>query len=321
MNRIPGRVEAPVTAPDRSSASPVGVALHALGVAVSWSAGLGGITSLRPRLERTSFRGRSVSLRGGIGAAAGAVAAAGRAGRLLHDPAGCGAERITTAALVATTAAGAAGLADDLDAGAYDGDAPAKGLAGHLGALARGRVTTGVLKIVVIGSGALVSGVLLARHRGSCPGSVSGGRGPVATAVDAATGAVTIAAWANVHNLLDLRPGRALKTAALLSGCLLADRREGTEAGRALAAGALGVVVAALPEDLLEDTMLGDTGANAVGALVGTALAVHPSRTVRALSALAGTALVLAGERVSFTRVIARTPVLAALDGLGRRPS
>ena len=42
---------------------------------------------------------------------------------------------------------------------------------------------------------------------------------------------------------------------------------------------------------------------------------------MRALAALAGTALVLAGERVSFTRVIARTPVLAALDGLGRRPS
>ena len=50
-------------------------------------------------------------------------------------------------------------------------------------------------------------------------------------------------------------------------------------------------------------------------------LAAHPSRTVRALAALAGTALVLAGERVSFTRVIARTPVLAALDGLGRHAS
>ena len=154
-----------------------------------------------------------------------------------------------------------------------------------------------------------------------CRGPVSGGRGPVPTAVDAVTSAVTIAAWANVHNLLDLRPGRALKTAALLSGCLLADRREGTEAARTLAAGALGVAVAALPEDLMEDTMLGDTGANAVGALVGTALAAHPGRTVRVLAALAGTALVLASERVSFTRVIARTPVLAALDGLGRHAS
>ena len=315
MNRIPWRVGAPAGASDRSC--PIDVALHALGATVSWSTGLGSIKSLGPRLERTSFRGRAVSLRGGIGAAVGAVAASSRAGLLLPGPAGCGARRVTMAALTATTAAGAAGLADDLDAGAHDGDAPVKGLAGHLGALARGRVTTGTLKVVVIGSGALVSGALLARYRGSA----SGGRAPVMVAADAATGAVTIAAWADVHNLLDLRPGRALKTAALMSGALLADRREGAEAARALAAGALGVVAAALPEDLMEDTMLGDTGANAVGALVGTALAAHPSRAVRALAALAGTALVLAGERVSFTRVIARTPVLAALDGLGRRPS
>ena len=57
---------------------------------------------------------------------------------------------------------------------------------------------------------------------------------------------MTIAAWADVHNLLDLRPGRALKTAALMSGALLADRREGAETARTLAAGALGVVAAAL---------------------------------------------------------------------------
>jgi len=210
-----------------------------------------------------------------------------------------------------------AGLVDDLDAGAHDGDAPAKGLAGHLGALSRGRLTTGVLKMAMIGSGALVSGALMARRRSA----MSGESESLATAADAAISAMAIATWTNVHNLLDLRPGRALKTAALLSGALLADGREGAEASRALAAGGLGVVAAALPEDLMENTMLGDTGANAVGAVVGTALAAHPSRTVRGLAALVGTALVLASERVSFTRVIDRTPVLAALDGLGRRVS
>ena len=38
-------------------------------------------------------------------------------------------------------------------------------------------------------------------------------------------------------------------------------------------------------------------------------------------AALAGTALILTSERVSFTRVIARTPALALLASLGRRPS
>lgn len=320
-NRAPGRAAAPAALADASTAapdrSPTGVALHALGATLAWSAGAGSFEGLRPRLERTNFRGRTTSLRGGVGAAAGAVAASARIDRAVP-----GSEAVAVAALVATTTAGVAGLADDLDAGAHDGGAPVKGLTGHLGALARGRVTTGALKVVVIGSGALVSGVLLARYRNrSLLGPVAGARGPLAVAVDAATGAAVIAAWANVHNLLDLRPGRALKTAALLSGSLLIDRRRGAGASRALAAGALGIVAAALPEDLLEDTMLGDTGANAVGALVGTALAAHPGRAVRGLAALVGTGLVLASERVSFTRVIAGTPVLAALDGLGRRPS
>jgi len=53
---------------------------------------------------------------------------------------------------------------------------------------------------------------------------------------------------------------------------------------------------------------------------LGTSLACHPSRAVRAGAALSGIGLILASEKVSFSRVIADTPVLAALDGLGRRP-
>ena len=257
-----------------------------------------------------NFRGRTVSLRGGVGVAAGAVAASAQLGRALGAGAGT---RPAAAAVAATGAAGAAGLIDDLDGGAHDGDTPAKGLKGHLSALARGRVTTGAVKIAVIGSGALVAGVLLARHRAAAPL-----RRPAATALDAVVSAVTIASWADVHNLLDLRPGRALKAAALLTAPLLADRRPAAAACRALAAGCLGATAAALPGDLMEETMLGDTGANALGALAGTALAAHPARPVRVAAAAAGTGLVLASERVSFTRVIARTPALAALDAVGR---
>ena len=289
----------------------VSAALAALGTTLSWSQGLARFDVVARRLERVNFRGRTVSLRGGVGVAAGAVAASAQLGRALGAGAGT---RPAVAAVAATGAAGAAGLIDDLDAGARDGQTPAKGLKGHLGALARGRVTTGALKIAVIGSGALVAGVLLARHRSATAAPRRRG----ATALDAAVSALTIASWADVHNLLDLRPGRALKAAALLTAPLLVDRRPAAAACRALAAGCLGATAAALPGDLMEETMLGDTGANALGALVGTALAAHPARPVRALSAAAGTGLVLASERVSFTRVIARTPALAALDALGR---
>lgn len=300
---------APQARPHRPEGA-VSTALAALGTTLSWSQGIAKFDAVARRLERVNFRGRTVSLRGGVGVAAGAVAASAQLGRALGAGAGT---RPAAAAVAATGAAGAAGLIDDLDAGAHDGQTPAKGLKGHLSALARGRVTTGAVKIAVIGSGALVAGVLLARHRAAAPL-----RRPAATALDAVVSAVTIASWADVHNLLDLRPGRALKAAALLTAPLLADRRPAAAASRALAAGCLGAAAAALPGDLMEETMLGDTGANALGALAGTALAAHPARPVRVAAAAAGTGLVLASERVSFTRVIARTPALAALDAVGR---
>ena len=52
----------------------------------------------------------------------------------------------------------------------------------------------------------------------------------------------------------------------------------------------------------------------------GISLAYHPSRAVRAGAALSGIGLILASEKVSFSSVITDIPVLAALDGLGRRP-
>ena len=84
-------------------------------------------------------------------------------------------------------------------------------------------------------------------------------------------------------------------------------------------AGPLGASLAVLPADLRERVMLGDCGANAVGALLGLRLAAVPGRPARvgALAAVVG--LTLASERVSFTRVIEATPGLRELDRLGRR--
>jgi hypothetical protein len=64
--------------------------------------------------------------------------------------------------------------------------------------------------------------------------------------------------------------------------------------------------------------MLGDTGANAAGALVGTALLGATGRRGRVLALAVLTGFTLASERVSFTRVIESTPVLRELDAWGR---
>ena len=67
--------------------------------------------------------------------------------------------------------------------------------------------------------------------------------------------------------------------------------------------------------------MLGDAGANALGAMLGTAAAIGLPRPARIAALAAITGLTAASEVVSFTAVIARTPALNWADMLGRRPS
>jgi hypothetical protein len=116
-------------------------------------------------------------------------------------------------------------------------------------------------------------------------------------------------------NLFDLRPGRAIKVSLLAAAALAAAEPD----ARADVAAPVGAAVALLPNDLGERAMLGDAGANAIGAMLGVAASSLPRRA--RLAVLAGVlGLTAASEKVSFTKVIARTPPLNWLDMLGRRP-
>jgi UDP-GlcNAc:undecaprenyl-phosphate GlcNAc-1-phosphate transferase len=225
------------------------------------------------RWQRTNHRGAEVSLLSGPALAVGASAAA---------------DLPALAAAVAGLGAGLVGAYDD----AYDRarpDASAKGFRGHLGALRHGRLTGGGVKVLGIGA----TGLLACFLRGD--------RGR-----DALVGGAVVAASANLLNLLDLRPGRALKAGALAALAL-------GQAGPAGAAAAL------LPGDLRERTMLGDAGANALGAVLGLSLvARHPDRTGRALSVLV--VATAASEVVSYSRVIDAVPPLRWWDRVGRLP-
>jgi UDP-GlcNAc:undecaprenyl-phosphate/decaprenyl-phosphate GlcNAc-1-phosphate transferase len=201
------------------------------------------------------------------------------------------------------------GVLDDLR-----GSGKRRGLRGHLGALAHGEVTTGTVKL----AGLAATGLGAALLEGGEP-------------ADVAVNAGLIAGGANLLNLFDLRPGRAIKVAALAAGMIaggsaLAGRGESSPAAsarrlaglRAVAA-PTGAALALLPEDLRERAMLGDAGANALGAMLGAAAAQALPRRAR-LGLLTGiVALTVASEKVSFTRVIEATPPLRWLDMLGRR--
>lgn len=254
------------------------------------------VGSGKPRWTRTNHRGEPISLLEGPAVAvallAGAAVTGGRAG---------------AAGAVAVAGAATFGLVDDLT---EDPAGARKGLRGHLGALAHGELTTGGLKVLGIGA----TGLVAAAVAGGGSGSASA-RGAAGRVVDIATSGALIAATANLLNLLDLRPGRALKAGALGAAPLLATP------GGGLAAACVGGVLAGIGPDLAERDMLGDGGANALGAALGAAAVVAAPRPVR-LALLAGVVgLTLASERVSFTQVIERTPALRALDRWGRRPA
>ena len=319
--------------------------LPVVGAGIGVCAGLGYVLR-RKRIkasqwERTNFHGVTVSLRGGVAMAGASVASAAVASAFSDQP------RAALGGLVASLGGGLAGYIDDVDQGAHDGGKVAKGLKGHLGALAHGQVTTGVIKIAGIGASALAASALV----GSKATSVSG------KAADLALNTVLIAGTANLANLLDLRPGRALKatvlvatplsyfscadaktpasgasvtsaTASVTSGASGAPSAtpaapasaSGASAQRLLASGLNAAAITALVEDLQETTMLGDTGANAAGALLGTSLAANDSWKLRLGTTLGVVGLILASEKVSFSKVIAANPALNWLDQLWRRP-
>jgi len=226
------------------------------------------------RWQRTNFRGRTPTLLAGP-----AVTIAAATACLPSGP----------AALV-TVACGGLGLYDDLA-----GDSHARGLRGHLAALQQRRVTTGMVKLAgLVLAGAAMS--LMDRRRG----------------VDVAVDTLLVAGTANLVNLFDLRPGRALKVVAI-TGIPLATR------GATTAGAAIGAALAVLPADLAEDVMIGDCGANALGALLGWSGAHALGRCGRIAASAGVVGLTLASERVSFTEVIAGNRWLAAVDAFGRR--
>ncbi len=218
------------------------------------------------RWDRTNHRGATVSLLSGPALALAAATAS---------------DLPRAAAVVAALGAGAVGAYDD----ARDGADRAKGFRGHWGALRQGRLTGGAVKVLGIGATGLLSAHLAGRRDVLVAGGV-------------------VAASANLLNLLDLRPGRALKAGGLAAVVL-------SQPGPAAACTAL------LPGDLGERTMLGDAGANALGAVLGLALLRRaPARP--ALAVLV--AVTAASEVVSYSRVIDSVGPLRWADRLGRRP-
>lgn len=242
-------------------------------------------------LLRTNVAGRRVPAVLGLPVLAGI--AAGLAVSFALDRAGdqvLDAEGATAVALVAVVM---------FLAGSFDdrrGDERPRGFKGHLGALRGGGITGGVVKAVA-GLGAGVgAGLLLATW-------------PRSLAV-----ALLVPLTANTLNLFDRAPGRAMKFATLVAAVVVVG---GSTGAIVASAGAAGAGAAVFAFDVRARAMLGDAGANPLGAVLGLGLASLPGPGPWvAIVLLAG--LNLASERWSFSAAIEANPVLRALDRWGR---
>jgi hypothetical protein len=189
------------------------------------------------------------------------------------------------------------GLLDDLGGAGESG-----GFRGHLRALASGRLTTGAAKLF---GGAAVGVIVVSYREPDSLGRVL------------ADGAL-VALAANLGNLFDRAPGRTLKVALVAFAVLVA--LVGAEPALAGVALVVGGGAGLLTADLSERMMLGDAGANVLGAALGLGVVIGCSPGVRTAVLVVVALLNLASERVSFSRVINAVPPLRAADRWGRQP-
>lgn len=275
-----------------------------VGAVVGFLAGRLIWTALKPSwqrkaLLRQNFNGVTLPTAGGI--VIFLTIAMVEAGRAIAGAMGVGDEPSLSAARAAVLvlAGGFAflGLLDDL-AGRED----VKGAGGHVRALLKGELTSGGVK--------LIGGLALSFAAAAMVADGSAGLMLVADAL-------VIALAANLANLFDLRPGRMTKVS--LIGFVVIVVASGFGASLVPVAIAIGAAAALLIDDLHERVMMGDTGANVIGAILGLGIVSEfgNSGVLVALAVLLGFNAL--SEFVSFSKVIDSVPPLRAFDMLGRR--
>jgi UDP-N-acetylmuramyl pentapeptide phosphotransferase/UDP-N-acetylglucosamine-1-phosphate transferase len=187
-----------------------------------------------------------------------------------------------------------AGWYDDLHAGR------GRGLAGHLRELGRGRITPGIVKLVAIVAASVIVSVAA-----------------TAGVARVLLGVPVIAGCANLWNLLDVRPGRSVKF-FLVAAAVLAPFAAPHQP--LIVPAAFGAALLVLPIDLGERAMLGDSGSNLLGFVIGVALFLTLPVWGLAVALVIVMFLHYVAETLTLSRAIERTAPLRWFDRLGRAP-
>lgn len=171
-----------------------------------------------------------------------------------------------------------------------------QGFKGHFSQLRQGNLTTGALKAII----ALILVLLIVNWQQHF----------FNVSIDVGI----ILLMTNLLNLLDLRPGRALKSFLFLSLILLVFLPP-------FFLYLVPIYLATcfyLPYELKGKVMLGDTGANSLGAFLGFGYSMWDNLLAKVLLLVLLITLTLLAEKYSFTKIIENNSILRYLDNLGR---
>lgn len=194
--------------------------------------------------------------------------------------------------LIGILTMGLVGLIDDLI-----GNDKVRGFKGHVKQLLNRDLTTGGIKAVF---GGIIS-ILISLTISS-------------DFINFITNFLLITLFANLINLLDLRPGRALKGYLLISIFLLIVLNSAYENILLIS---LGITLAYLPYDLKGKMMLGDIGANTLGITLGI-ISTTLSLNFKIVLVLFLITIHIYCEKYSLSSLILKNNILRYIDNLGR---
>ncbi len=184
------------------------------------------------------------------------------------------------------------GLIDD-----FIGDSDVKGFKGHIKMLFSMKLTTGGLKAVVGGVISILISLIVSMDL-----------------VNFLINIIIISLFTNLINLLDLRPGRALKSFLIISLPIVFFIEDMYQT---VLLSFMAAALAYLPYDIKGRSMLGDTGANSLGILLGI-IATSFSLKIRIAVVIFLILSNLYSEKYSISRLISGNKILSFIDELGR---
>ena len=187
------------------------------------------------------------------------------------------------------------GIIDDLL-----GNRDTTGLKGHIGKLLRLQLTTGGLK-------ALMGGII-----SICIAIPFSNNIPIVL-----LNAVVISLFTNLINLLDLRPGRAIK-GYIFYITILIILFYNQQFIYLLVISSIPVIIY-FPKDLKAQAMMGDVGSNALGFILGFYTILNFTNIYKIVVLFVLILIHIYAEKSSITKLIERNAILNFIDQLGRK--